>query len=115
MVVVWGIGIGLVMVWGAPPFWPPRSPSPLDRGPGQALALSRRGRLLENRRVCEHREIYVVAKVFVGGCLPCPSRLSTPVTLTLALSRRAGEGIFPSPSLSPGWDRCKPDQLVEPI
>ena len=27
-----------------------------------------------------------------GGCLPCPALLSAPVTLTLALSRRAGEG-----------------------
>ncbi len=31
----------------------------------------------------------------VVGCLGCPSRLSSPVTLTLALSRRAGEGRAP--------------------
>ena len=30
--------------------------------------------------------------VRIGGCLPCPALLSAPVTLTLALSRRAGEG-----------------------
>ena len=30
--------------------------------------------------------------VFVGGVLPYPARLSAPVTLTLTLSRRAGEG-----------------------
>ena len=33
-----------------------------------------------------------------GGCLPYPALLSAPVTLTLALSRRAGEGI-PLPPL----------------
>ena len=33
-----------------------------------------------------------------GGCLPCPALLSAPVTLTLTLSRRAGEGI-PLPPL----------------
>ncbi len=31
------------------------------------------------------------------GCLGCPARLSAPVTLTLALSRQAGEGISPPP------------------
>ena len=31
--------------------------------------------------------------VGVVGCLGSPARLSSPVTLTLALSRRAGEGI----------------------
>ena len=36
------------------------------------------------------REGWVLGCV-VGG-LGCPSRLSAPVTLTLALSRRAGEG-----------------------
>ncbi len=30
---------------------------------------------------------------YVVGCLPCPARLSAPVTLTLTLSRPAGEGI----------------------
>ena len=33
-----------------------------------------------------------------GGWLPCPALLSAPVALTLALSRRAGEGI-PLPPL----------------
>ncbi len=37
------------------------------------------------------------------GCLPYPSHLSAPVTLTLTLSRRAGEGIFPSPPFPFGW------------
>ena len=32
---------------------------------------------------------------FVGDVLPYPALLSAPVTLTLALSRRAGEGICP--------------------
>ncbi len=54
-----------------------------------------RWRPLRNCRVSEHRKIEVVVKVFVGGCLPYPSRLSAPVTLTLSLSRRAGEGICP--------------------
>ena len=31
----------------------------------------------------------------VVGVLRYPAHLSTPVTLTLALSRRAGEGIYP--------------------
>ncbi len=34
-----------------------------------------------------------VVVVWVSGVLPYPARLSAPVTLTLALSRRAGEGI----------------------
>ena len=40
--------------------------------------------------------------VCVDSCLPYPSRLSTPVTLTLALSRRAGEGSPPLPVLPLG-------------
>ena len=32
--------------------------------------------LLRKCRVFEHRKIDAVVKVFVGGCLPCPSRLS---------------------------------------
>ena len=34
-----------------------------------------------------------VVVVWVGGVLPSSACLSAPVTLTLALSRRAGEGI----------------------
>ena len=42
----------------------------------------------------------------VGGCLGFPSRLSAPVTLTLALSRRAGEG-NPSSALPPLGSRVR--------
>ena len=34
----------------------------------------------------------MVVRVCVGSGLPYPTHLSTPVTLTLTLSRRAGEG-----------------------
>ena len=34
--------------------------------------------------------------VYIGCFLPCPAHLSAPVTLTLTLSRRAGEGIYPA-------------------
>ncbi len=34
----------------------------------------------------------MVVDDWVSGVLPYPSPLSTPITLTLALSRRAGEG-----------------------
>ena len=74
----------------------------------------REGRLLRNCRVFEHRKIDVVAKECVGGCLPYPSRLSTPVTLTLALSRGAGEGSCPT--VSPGFAMVSPSGIfAQPV
>ena len=50
----------------------------------------------------------------VSGVLPYPSRLSTPVTLTLALSRRAGEGI--RPIASPGFAKVSPrGSFAQPV
>ena len=45
--VSWGRGIrvGDLMVWATAPFCPPRSPSPPDRGPGQALTSPVEGSL----------------------------------------------------------------------
>ncbi len=55
------------------------------------------------RRPREGTSLFVLGRVgvWVGGGLPYPSLLSTPVTLTLALSRRAGEGTYPT--ASPGF------------
>ena len=47
---------------------------------------------------------YVVVYVWDGSCLGYPALLSSPVTLTLALSRRAGEGT----SLRPSPTRASP-------
>ena len=81
--------VGVLVVWVVlAPSFGPWSPHP-------------RWRPLRNCRVSEHWKIDVVVQVFVGGCLPCPALLSAPVALTLALSRRAGEGI--RPVASPGF------------
>ncbi len=48
--------------------------------------------MLQNQFQCVGGLIGVVIEGCDGDCLPCTSHLSAPVTLTLTLSRRAGEG-----------------------
>ena len=54
----------------------------------------------------------MMVEASVGGDYPYPALLSAPVTLTLALSRRVGEGLRPIPCSS-GSPRSRDDGVLD--